>query len=126
MYHFAFEGGQFLTFILFEIHHVEQKEYEAPGKAHEGHAVGGLSESEYLKDRAANNWSENLTEREECAVQPGAVVTKQLVQLVVLTLSQPLFNIDCIEGIWKQGDKDEALSEAIDGKSNEEEQVRIW
>lgn len=76
MYHFAFEGGQFLTFILFEIYHVEQKEYEAPGKAHECHAVGGLSESESLKDRTANNWSENLAEGEECAVQAGAVVTK--------------------------------------------------
>jgi hypothetical protein len=73
---FGLRGGQFLTFILFEIHHVEQEEYQAPGKAHEGHAVGGLSESEYFKDRAANNRSENLTEGEEGTVQPRAVVTK--------------------------------------------------
>jgi hypothetical protein len=74
--HFGLRWGQFLTFILFEFHHVEQEEYQAPGKAHEGHAVRGLSESEYLKDRAANNWSENLPEGEEGSVQPRAVVTQ--------------------------------------------------
>ena len=105
---------------------IESEENHAPYEADGSHQICGGSVIDGFKYHTSDYRSQYLTGRKEGAVETRPIVTDDLIEGLVFSLSDFLFYENSLECVWQQGYEDEALSNAIESKTNEHNPDLVW
>jgi hypothetical protein len=106
--------------------YVEHEEHHAPHETDTCHQIRSRPVVNPLVYGAADNRSEDLTGREKGAVETRPIVRDKLVQGLILTLDDVLFDEDSFEGVWEQRDEDETLGDTVQGETDKHQVNFVW